>query len=36
MLDYMFEVPSNKEIHHIKICKSDVLQSVNSKKISSA
>ena len=36
MLDYMFEVPSNKEIHHIKICKNDVLESINKKKITSA
>jgi ATP-dependent protease Clp ATPase subunit len=31
MLDYMFEVPSNKDIHHIKINKDDVLKSVNKK-----
>ena len=31
MLDYMFEVPSNKEIHHIKINKDYVLQSVKNK-----
>ncbi len=36
MLDYMFEVPSNKEIHHIKICKKDVLELLNKNKISSA
>ena len=36
MLDYMFKVPSNKEINCIKICKSDVLESVNKNKISSA
>lgn len=36
MLDYMFEVPSNKEINHITICKNDVLESINRKKITSA
>ena len=36
MLDYMFEVPSNKSINHIKICKSDVLESVNKNRVSSA
>lgn len=36
MLDYMFEVPSNKEINHITICKNDVLESINKKKITSA
>ena len=36
MLDYMFEIPSNKEISEIKICKNDVLASVNKKKITSA
>ena len=36
MLDYMFEVPSNKSINHIKISKSDVLESINKKKITSA
>ena len=36
MLDYMFEVPSNKTINHIIINKSDVLESINKKKITSA
>ena len=36
MLDFMFEVPSNKDIHHIKICRNNVLESVKKKKISSA
>ena len=36
MLDYMFEVPSNKELNSIKICKKDVLESINKKKITSA
>jgi ATP-dependent Clp protease ATP-binding subunit ClpX len=36
MLDYMFEVPSNKSINHIKICKNDVLESVNKNRVSSA
>lgn len=36
MLDYMFEIPSNKSINHIKICKNDVLESVNKNKVSSA
>ena len=36
MLDYMFEVPSNKAINHITINKSDVLESINKKKITSA
>ena len=36
MLDYMFEIPSNKEINKIKICKNDVLEYANKKKITSA
>lgn len=36
MLDYMFEIPSNKEINYIKICKNDVLESLDKKKITSA
>ena len=36
MLDYMFIVPSDNSINNIKICKNDVLESINKNKISSA